>query len=283
MNGKPPLGKSRSSPENAAPGEMVWEPDDASIFTDVVARLDEEARAGWPPGELILAAGRCFLGAPYLDAGLEGAPERLVINLRSFDCFTFVEHAVVLAGLARQGRTAFPDYAAALQALRYRQGIIDGYPSRLHYFTDWIYENARRGIVKDMTRQLGGKPFRKRINYMTAHAGLYPVLKNKEAHRRMREVERRISRRVRHKIPQESVLTVERKIFDGDLIAILADESGLDCLHVGLAVHAGDRLHLLHASRRAGAVIVSPEALSDYLTTLPGHSGILVARMQAPE
>ncbi len=276
----PPGGQTSLDGITAARGEAVWEPQDEAIFAEVTAHLRRQVRAGLPPGALILAAGRFFLGAPYAEGSLEGVPERLVVNLRAFDCFTLVEHAAVLARIALREPAAFPDYAAALQAVRYRSGIIDGYPSRLHYFTDWIFENARRGIVQDVTRTFGGRSFRKRIAYMTAHAARYPALQDPEVRRRLRAVEHRLSRRVRREIPREALPAAERGIADGDIVAILTDRDGLDCLHVGLAIRVDGRLHLLHASSRAGAVIVSPETLSAYLADRPDCSGILAARLR---
>jgi len=43
---------------------------------------------------------------------------------------------------------------AQLQLVRYRGGIIDGYPSRLHYTTDYWYDNERKGVLKVVTRQI---------------------------------------------------------------------------------------------------------------------------------
>lgn len=276
----PPGGHAPPPGATAAAADTRWEPQDKVIFANVMAHMREQARAGLPPGALVLAASRFFLGAPYAEGSLEGVPERLVVNLRSFDCFTLVENAAVLAHLARREGSAFPEYIAALRAVRYRSGIVDGYPSRLHYFTDWIFENARRGFVQDMTRTLGGRFFRKRIAYMTAHAAHYPALQDPEVRRRLRAVERRLSRRVRREITREALPAAERGIADGDIVAILTDRDGLDCLHVGLAARVGGRLRLLHASSRAGAVIVSPETLSAYLADRPDCSGILVARLR---
>ncbi len=32
------------------------------------------------------------------------------------------------------------------------------YLSRLHYLEDWLADNDRRGLVKDLTRELGRRP-----------------------------------------------------------------------------------------------------------------------------
>jgi hypothetical protein len=258
---------------------MIFDPEDRRIFRGLMRHLGREMKAGSGRAELVLAAGRYFLGAPYAAGTLESTPETVVINLRQFDCFTLVENAVVLADIAWRGQSGFPAYAASLQAIRYRKGIIDGYPSRLHYFTDWVYENMRRGAVKDLTRDFGGKSFRKRICHMTARREQYPALREERSYRLMKTAEKRISRRLRHEIPRSELPAVENKIAAGDLIAVLTNEDGLDCLHVGLAVYREGRVYFLHASRESGAVVVSKETLSEYLNARAGRSGILIARM----
>jgi hypothetical protein len=259
--------------------KMICDPEDRRIFRELMKILEKQVRTGRNLPELVLTAGNYLLGAPYVAAPLEHRPETLVINLRGFDCFTFVENALVLAGMAWKGQTGFSAYAAALRTVRYRKGRIDGYPSRLHYFTDWIYENTSRGILKDITGDLGGRRFRKKIDHMSSHRQQYPTLRTEANCRRLQEAERRISRRVRHEIPKAALRSVESKIAAGDLIAILTDQEGLDCLHVGLAVRIRTRLHLLHASRKAGSVVLSPETLSGYLAARVARSGILVARI----
>lgn len=258
---------------------MIFEPEDRQIFSNLIDILGREAMAGHGISKLVIEAGRHFLGARYVADTLERRPEQLVINLRVFDCFTFVENAVVLAGLASTERHGFQAYAESLRMSRYRMGRIDGYPSRLHYFTDWIYENNRRGILKDLTRALGGKSFQKKIRFMTSNRNRYPGLQEENAYSRMEEVEKRISRRIRYEIPAEMLSMVEDRIMEGDIISILTDREGLDCLHVGLAVRKGSRLHLLHASGKAGAVVMSPQTLNTYLADNSSRTGILIARM----
>ncbi len=65
--------------------------------------------------------------------------EQLVINLTGLDCTTFLENSLALARCIKKGTTSFEDYLEELQFIRYRDGVIDGYTSRLHYFSDWIY------------------------------------------------------------------------------------------------------------------------------------------------
>ena len=125
----------------------------------------------------MLDVGKYFLGFPYAKNTLERqGRETLVINLREFDCFTFVENVVALAGMVQKGKAHFRGYAAQLKKIRYRHGISKGYTSRLHYFSDWLYDNEQKGILKNVTRRSGGEPFRKNFNFMTRHREEYPAL-----------------------------------------------------------------------------------------------------------
>ena len=104
--------------------------------------------------------------------------EHLVINLRELDCVTFVENVVALAWLVTSREKSFEAFRRMLRKIRYRQGRLQGYTSRLHYFSDWIYDNEKKGIVRDVTKEIGGRPSRKAVTFMTTHADLYPPLKN---------------------------------------------------------------------------------------------------------
>jgi hypothetical protein len=251
---------------------------DREIFASLSQDFDRD-KAG-AAGERILAVGRHFLGAPYAAGTLEReGPEALVINLRQFDCFTFVENCVVLAHLFSSGPVSFARYREALAFMRYRRGRLDGYASRLHYFSDWLFDNQRKGIVKDISFVLGGRPLSKNIHFMTGHPDQYPALKNSAVCRQMRAVERRMQRRMRYFIPKAALKKMEGRIAGGDLIALTTRIEGLDVTHAGIAVYLGQRLHLLHASSHAGRVLVSAETLERYLAGNKTCSGIMVARM----
>jgi hypothetical protein len=230
-------------------------------------------------GDLIVEVGLRFLGAPYEAGTLERkGPEGLVVNLRAFDCVTFVENAVVLADMIRAGKTAFRDYAAALERIRYRGGRRDGYSSRLHYFTDWLRDNGRKGVIREVTRDLGGIPFRKAFHKLTDHREEHPPLRAAAAFRRMRIVEASCSRRTLHCVPKADLPGMEKRIENGDIIAVATDADGIDVSHTGIAVRGPRGLHLLHASSAAGKVVLSDETLYRYLISRRTRTGIIIGR-----
>jgi len=134
-----------------------------------------------------------------------------------------------------------------LKQLRYRRGNIDGYASRLHYFTDWLADNQKKNKLKDVSRDLGGRPHRKKINFMTAHRDLYAGLKNEIQLNQMMRVEKNLSRRVFYIIDKNRVSRRQAAIQQGDLIAFATNQEGLDVAHVGFAVRLGG--HRAFASR----------------------------------
>ncbi len=224
--------------------------------------------------------GELFIGTPYLAGTIEKeGTECLVVNLREFDCVTFVENVVAITWFLRFGKRSFESFQKLLQKIRYRRGRLQGYSSRLHYFSEWIHDNQKKGILEDVTRKIGGRPFRKTINFMTTHPDLYPPLRDTVNLRRMKSVERRISTSPLFFISKKALRRFENRIRDGDLIAITTNREGLDVEHVGLAVKIKNRIHLLHASSGEGRVVVSQNTLYRYLMQSKSRSGIMVARI----
>jgi len=259
---------------------MPGQRQDRRIFKKLIRFLDKGKTSPKFPGDLVLKIGKFFIGAPYLAGTLETKEaESLVVNLRKLDCVTFVENVVAIIWFLRSRERSFESFQRLLQKIRYRRGRLQGYSSRLHYFSDWIHDNQKKDILTDVTRKIGGRPLRKAINFMTTHPELYPPLKNAANFRSMKSVEERISRRPLFFIPKKALRRFEDRICDGDLIAITTNTEGLDVQHVGLAARVKNRIHLLHASSGEGGVVLSPKTLYRYLMQSRSRSGIMVARL----
>jgi hypothetical protein len=254
--------------------------EDQRIFEELIGFLGKKKTLTTSPGQLVIETGKFFLGKPYVTGTLEtkGA-ERFVMNLRQFDCFTFVENVITLARSVEFRQESFERVRRLLRKVRYRNGRLQGYASRLHYFSDWIQDNQKKGMVRDVTGEIGGKPYRKTINYMTRHPKLYPALKDVVILQRMKSVERAISRRSLQFIPKKILVRSEHQILDGDIVAITTNTDGLDVQHVGLAAKVNNRIHLLHASSAEGKVVLSKQTLYRYLLQGRAYSGIMVARV----
>jgi hypothetical protein len=253
---------------------------DRKIFKKLTRYLSRQKSSPISPGRLILEIGRFFLGAPYAAGTLDTKkPEQLVVNLREYDCVTFVENVVALVWHLKSRQKSFKAFQSLLKRIRYRKGWLKSYPSRLHYFSDWIYDNHKKGIVRDVTAEIGGRSLRKTITFMTAHPELYPPLNNSTNLWIMKSVEKRVSKRSLFFIPKKTFRRLENRISDGDVIAITTNTEGLDVQHVGLAVRVKNRIHLLHASSQEGKVVLSKRTLYRHLMQSKVRSGIIVARV----
>jgi len=230
-------------------------------------------------GGLIVEIGRLFINKPYKAETLENpGKEKLIVNVSCFDCTTFVETVLTLTKCAADGKLSRSEFRKNLKLIRYRQGKIDGYSSRLHYFIDWLRDNEKKKILKDISRQFHAIAQRKKINYMTLNRTSYPALKNEFEFRKMRLVEKSLSRKVFHIISKDKVSQKKTKINNGDVIALTTKDEGLDVAHAGFAIWQGGKLHLLHASSKESGVVISKKTLMTYLKSNKKFTGIIVAR-----
>lgn len=220
-----------------------------------------------------------FLSVPYKGGNLDGnKKEALQVDLSSFDCVTFVETVLALVMAEKKEFPSFEDFLDALRTVRYRNGIIKGYGSRLHYFSDWIQDNEQKGIIKEITSEIGGKPGILNISFMTEHADKYPALRNNAANKSLIEKrEKDLSGTVYYcllkKDLNEKTLS---KIQNGNIIAFVTSNKGLDISHVGFAIWKNNKLYLLHASSKYGKVTIDPLPLEEYLQRSPALRGIRV-------
>ncbi len=227
-----------------------------------------------------------FIGRPYVAHTLEvNDDERLVVNTRQLDCTTLIETVTALTLCTMQEKRTFADYMNMLTMLRYRQGHLDGYASRLHYFSDWIDDKQQMEFVSEV--QQPNPPFsaiqRLKINYMSQHPKAYKALKNQpELVSLISQQEKELTGKTYRYIPKTAVgntKEMREAVHDGDIIAITCSKPGLDIAHLGFAVWQKDGLHLLNASQLHKKVVLEPMTLGKYLSKHPSHTGIRVIRI----
>lgn len=241
--------------------------------------------------ETTTTIGRQFVGYPYVPHTLDVNPaEQLVVDLTQFDCTTYVETVLALS-LAWQENAGRPDptlfeqtFRKYLTKLRYRDGRINGYGSRLHYFSDWLRDNERKGLLTDITGQLPGTiVVAKPVSYMTASTYKYPHLNDPAVFKQVAQTEADLSRQTFSFIPKKNIRLAEAQLREGDIVMLTAARPGLDMKHVGLVVRQPDgQIHLLHASSDRAAVVITPCSLRDYVLSHKHLSGIRVARLRSP-
>ncbi len=191
-----------------------------------------------------------FRGAPYVANSLVGGPdepEQLVVQLKAFDCVTLVENTLALA------RSTTPaGFVDELKKTRYQGGEVE-WAARLHYFSDWLKSNEKRGAVRNRTRGAGSRSIE---SWLGTLAGL-PV------------------RRTRlHVVPKGKIHLAQRRISNGSIVAFASVRAKLDFFHAGLLFREAseaseasgspaEEMTLCHASRSAGKVLAEP--LGDFL------------------
>ncbi len=235
-----------------------------------------------PINEIIVEIGKSFIGTDYVAHTLEkGEKESVVINLEGLDCYTFLESTLALSLCIKNGKTTFNDYLKQIENLRYRNGEMKEYPSRLHYFSDWLYDVDKRGIGKDITKEIGGELIKKRINFMSNHVSSYKQLKaNPQYVKEIVLIENEITNREYHWIPQKKIASIEKKINQGDLIGITTNVDGLDIAHVGIAVRMDNgRIHFMHAPIVGYKVQITEKPLNEYIAGNKKQNGIMVFRV----
>lgn len=226
----------------------------------------------------MIRIGKSYLGTKYVANTLDESPEeKLVIQPQKVDCLTFVEYVLAQA--------LSSDITRNLQNIRYRDGIIDGYPSRLHYTSDWIENGVRHGYLEDITAENSSYINKLSLSFMSTHPELYKQLANSpENVKRIAECEKALTGKTVHilpknKLPDKGLPWIE----DGDIIAITTSLPGLDIAHVGIANYISGNLHLLHASSSLGKVVISEKPLRNMLDNHKSWTGIRVVRMSHPK
>ena len=267
-------------------GLILWST--CSVFADEQDRASIEK---WLQEAVSLSKDSCrtlhfakkMLGVPYVAGTLDGnEEEQLVVLVDSLDCTTFVETVLAFCIADKRGERDYEGFKKALTQIRYRDGILNGYTSRLHYFSDWICNNEQMGFVKECTSETAcSLPKELWLDFMTTHVDSYlPMKKNSELVKEMASHEKNWQGTVVSYIPKEKLnLPPEGlKIKDGDVLALVTNIKGLDVVHVGFAFWKDNQLHLLHASSSAKKVIEDPKTQYESSKNTKAHIGVRAIR-----
>lgn len=258
--------------------EMVFNESDQERLNALVA-----AQGANSSFENISEIGSSFLGSPYVAHTIEGFQnEPLVLNFRAFDCTTFVENSLSLYFLQYENLEEFATeenhlktYAQLLEDIRYRNRERAGYTSRLHYFTEWIQNNEKKGYVFDITEDLGGSTIKKTLDFMSSHRSSYSALKDDRIFEEWVEIEKALNPMNYAVLGLDAIKNAA--IEEGDIIAFATNIDGLDVTHTGIAIEKNKKIHLLHASS-SGSVVISKKPLYKFAQGINRCTGIIIVR-----
>lgn len=249
--------------------KMFWEYAEKNKLSDL------------PVKERIPIIGKFFIGKPYKSGTLNVTKKELpVINLRELDCVTLVENTLALAFLDHYDNTAISQFTDNIIKLRYRDGEIVDYTSRLHYSSDWLYEMGRQQFLTDVTQNIGGEIFPQDICFMSENYTKYNVLvQDKKLIPKIKDIETAINKRTYYYIPKGKINEANGKILEGDVVLITTNIKGLDTSHLGFALKRGGKTYLLHASSSGKKVVITEVPLQDYMMNIKTQTGIMVGRV----
>lgn len=266
------------------------DPDEARLrsWTDTVRR-EALTPPSVPVGRSAARVGELAVGTPYeahtLEAYLRagGSPshtEPLTLSLTKFDCVSLVEACLAVSRVADDAAApTWSSFGREMERMRYRGGTRGGYATRLHYFSEWISDGARRGLHRDLGAELGGVEDSRPLRFMTEHRGSYPALADDGVYREIGAMERSLDARPRRMIPTARIPEVADRIQSGDILAFATAIPGLDVTHAAFAYRdSANVLRVLHAPLSGGAVEVTKSTLPEYVAAIRRSTGILVAR-----
>ena len=254
-----------------------------------VLRSEGLLDSGRPFAAAAVRVGELAAGTPYEAFTLEeyiragGSPMRtepLTLHLDRFDCVSLVEACLAVARVAaRPGEPRWDDFAREMERMRYRGGERAGYASRLHYFSEWLDDGARRGLLQVLGEELGARPDTRPLRFMSSNPDSYPALALEPVLEEIRQVERGLDNMPRWVIPTDRIEEISDEIESGDIVAFATSIEGLDVTHAAFAYRdETDVLRVLHAPLSGGVVEITSSTLPQYVAAIRRSTGILLAR-----
>lgn len=261
---------------------VLYEKQDSIFIENVIKEIGSLGFAD--KGERTLAIADRFTGCSYIAGTLEhGNEEPLFISCDKLDCTTFMELVVAIGITLDKKQNRFVDVCNNLENIRYKNGVRNGYASRLHYISWWITDSAKQNLIEETTLCSLSRKCRLHLSFMSRHPQNYPLLREKEEIRREIEtLETPFSNLQADYIPKDklNLNQEELPIKNGDILALTTGIEGLDVTHVGFAFWQDGHLHLMHASGSKGEVIRDDKNLFDYMKNRKTQTGIRVFRLK---
>lgn len=261
--------------------DVIYTDEDQQIFNQYISYISNNTQT-LKFYEVLEKTACFFIDKPYVAHTIETeGEEKVVINLREFDCTTYIETVVALTQTVLSKNHSFEKFTKELVKLRYRKGVVDGYSSRLHYFTDWLYDNEKKGALKNITSRLGGPTEEKNINYMSTHRNAYRQLEFNDSNlSEIENIENEISKRggIAY-IPKSKIVDIESKIPHLSIISFTTSIEGLDVTHTAFAYQKDGKLTFIHASSAKNKVVIDANTINEYCKLHKSCTGIIVAKL----
>ncbi len=254
---------------------------DSLLFNDIIKSITSTQNKDKSIPDKIIITAKSRLNTPYVAGTLEQVPERLVVNIAETDCILFVESCLALALTSNLENPSFSNFKKILQELRYRDGVIDGYTSRLHYTSEWIDQAEESGILKEVTKSLGGVEFNENFSFISTHPELYKQISgNKKEIEKIKNCENNLNNYHYFYIPKDKIESTQSMLENGDFVCFNTSIDGLDISHIGIVYKDDNRVTFIHASLGGKKVLIEPGDIAQYVNKNSKTDGIRVVRVQ---
>ena len=233
-------------------GEALAQEVEAFKGNDVFERLlSKSLEQKWnelPIGQCMTHVAMELQGTPYVGFTLELDKDHEIcsVNFKGLDCVTFFEDTLDFSRMLKKGGRTPGAMLDEVTFTRYRGGKLGDFTSRLHYTTDWMYDNEKKRVVKVLAPDLpGAAKFTQRVGIMSekptnyrqlaAHPEFIPVIK---------KYEDEINARDTMYIPMDRLAEAQPLLQTGDIVGVCTTEPGIDIAHTGLVI--ADKSGMLH-------------------------------------
>ncbi len=235
-----------------------------AVFDRILAKALSEKWDKLPIGQTMGHVALELQGTPYVAFTLELSKDQEVcaVNLTGLDCVTFFEDTLDFSRMLKKGGRTPADLMKEVTFTRYRDGKLGDFTSRLHYTTDWFYDNQKKGVVKLIDDDLpGAEVFTQKVGFMSENPRNYRQLK---AHAEMvptiARFEDQINARQMKYVPLAKLKGAEPMLQTGDIVGITTTEKGIDIAHTGLVfVDESGKRHFMDASSSRSKMKVTLE------------------------
>lgn len=264
-------------------GGQTSDADERTTFESWLIEGQQLKDAGADIHRLIEFYSQKQLGIPYVGGLLEvPKTESLIVTLEGSDCVLFVEYSLALTLTTLQGHTSFDELKKNVALLRYQRGQVEGYASRLHYFSDWLYTNQKKNLIAILNQDDNTLPRLDPVQFMSQNRSSYRQLNESDSlFTLIKQRENYLKDRTLRFIPQNRISEYEHTFQTGDILSFVSTINGLDIAHTALIVRDGDRVGFYHAST-TGKVIKDPKTVRQYTLDRRNVNGIIVARIRVP-
>jgi hypothetical protein len=258
-----------------------------AVFKRIVSKAEAHGWRELPMSSLMGKIAPEFLGTPYVAYTLELDDHKEIpsCNLEGLDCVTFFESTLDLARMLKLGGSEPDDLLKQIVWTRYRGGRATDYASRLHYTTDWFFDNAKKGVIHDLTPELpGAEPFLQQVGYMSAHPESYRLLKaDPNLVPRIHEMEETVNARRKWFLPLDKIAQAEHLLKTGDIVGVCTTHKGIDIAHTGICYRDDSgMLHFMDASSLDMKVTLEPVDFAKDFRWSKANTGIILGRPLEP-